>query len=92
MSEYTLVHNEKESQYEYHIEGHLAQFIYDDQGGVLYITHTLVPKELGGRGIAGALTKDALEDIEKRGLKIKPLCSYTVAYLEKHPEFKRLLP
>ena len=91
MSDYILVHNEKESQYEYHIEGHLAQFIYDDQNGVLYITHTLVPKELGGRGIAGALTKDAFEDIEKRGLKIKPICSYTVNYLEKHPEYKRLL-
>ena len=91
-TEYKLVHNEAECQYEYHIEGHLAQFIYDDQNGVLYITHTLVPSELGGRGIAGALTKDALEDIEKRGLKVKPMCSYTVAYLEKHPEYKRLLP
>jgi len=92
MPDYTLLHNERESQYEYHIEGHLAQLIYDDHNGVLYITHTLVPKELGGRGIAGALTKAALEDIEKRGLKIKPLCSYTVAYLDKNPEFKRLLP
>ena len=91
MSDYTLVHNEAASQYEYHIEGHLAQLVYDDQGGTLYITHTLVPKELGGRGIAGALTKDAFEDIERRGLKIKPMCSYTVAYLEKHPEYKRLL-
>ena len=91
MSDYTLIHNEKESQYEYHIEGFLAQFVYDDQDGVLYITHTFVPKELGGRGIAGALTKAAFVDIEKRGLKIKPICSYTVAYVEKHPEYKRLL-
>lgn len=91
-TKYELVHNEAASQYEYHIDGKLAQFVYDDQNGVLYITHTFVPKELGGRGIAGALTKDALDDIEKRGLKIKPLCSYTVAYLEKHPEYKRLLP
>ena len=44
MSDYTLIHNEKECQYEYHIEGHLAQLVYDDQDGVLYITHTLVPK------------------------------------------------
>jgi predicted GNAT family acetyltransferase len=89
---YELIHNEAACRYEYHIDGHLALFVYDDQNGVLYITHTSVPKELGGRGIAAALTKDALEDIEKRGLKIKPLCSYTVAYLQKHPEYKRLLP
>ena len=88
---YELVHNEAECQYEYHIEGHLAQLIYDDQNGVLHITQTLVPEELGGRGIAGALTKDAFDDIEKRGLKIMPECSYTVAYVEKHPEYKKLL-
>ena len=88
---YELIHNEAECQYEYHIEGHLAQLVYDDQNGVLHITQTLVPNELGGRGIAGALTKDAFEDIEKRGLKIMPECSYTVAYVEKHPEYKKLL-
>lgn len=89
---YKLIHNEAASQYEYRIEGHLAQLVYDSQNGVAYITHTFVPQELGGRGIAGALTKDALDDLEKRGLKVKPLCSYTVAYMQKHPEYKRLLP
>ncbi|MEE8589266.1 MAG: GNAT family N-acetyltransferase [Sulfurimonadaceae bacterium] len=89
--DYKLVHNEAECQYEYHIEGHLARLIYENENGVLHITHTFVPKELGGRGIAGALTKDALDDIEKRGLKIMPVCSYTVAYVEKHPEYKKLL-
>jgi len=91
MSEYTLIHHEKESTYQYVIEGHLAQLIYREENGVLHITHTLVPKELGGRGVAGALTKDAFEDIEKRGLKILPECSYTVAYVKKHPEYEKLL-
>ena len=88
---YELIHNEAEHQYEYHIEGHLAQLVYEEKNGVLHITQTLVPKELGGRGIAGALTKDAFEDIEKRGSKIVPVCSYTIAYVEKHPEYKKLL-
>jgi len=88
---YELIHNEAASQYEYRIEGHLAQLVYEEHSGVLHITHTFVPKELGGRGIAGALTKDALDDIEKRGMKIMPECSYTVAYVDKHPEYKKLL-
>jgi len=90
MSDYTLIHNEAERQYEYHIEGFLAQLIYEEKEGVLHLTHTLVPKELGGRGIAGALVKDVFEEIKKRGLKMRPACSYIVAYVEKRPEYKTL--
>ncbi|HFU76220.1 MAG TPA: N-acetyltransferase [Arcobacter sp.] len=87
---YKLIHNEAESQYEYHIEGMLARLVYDNQDGVLHLTHTFVPKELGGRGIAGALVKDVFEDIKKRGLKMKPACSYIVNYVEKYPEYEKL--
>ncbi|MDA3947329.1 MAG: GNAT family N-acetyltransferase [Helicobacteraceae bacterium] len=88
---YELVHNEAECQYEYHIEGHLARLLYEDNNGVLHLTHTFVAEELSGRGIAGALVKDVLANIEKRSLKMKPACSYIVAYVEKHPEYERLL-
>ena len=88
---YELIHNEAENQYEYHIEGHLARLVYKEEDGVLHLTNTFVPKELGGRGIAGALVKDVMADVEKRSLKMKPACSYIVAYVEKHPEYERLL-
>ena len=87
---YELIHNEAESQYEYHIEGLLARLVYKEEDGVLHLTNTYVPKELGGRGIAGALVKDVFADIEKKGLKMKPACSYIVNYVEKHPEYERL--
>ncbi len=89
--DYELIHNEAACQYEYHIEGHLARVVYKDEDGVLNLTNTFVPKELGGRGIAGALVKDVMEDIEKRNCRMKPGCSYIVAYVEKHPECKKLL-
>ena len=88
---YELVHNEEACQYEYHIDGYLARVVYKEKNGVLHLTNTFVPKELGGRGIAGALVKDVMDDIEKRTLKMKPGCSYIVAYVEKHPECKKLL-
>ncbi len=88
---YELIHNEEACQYEYHIEGHLARVVYQEEDGVLNLTNTFVPKELGGRGIAGALVKDVMEDIEKRNCKMKPGCSYIVAYVERHPECKKLL-
>ena len=88
---YELIHNPDENQYEYHIEGHLARLVYENEKGVLHLTHTFVPKELGGRGIAGALVKDVFADIEKKNLKMKPACSYIVSYVEKHPEYEKLL-
>lgn len=88
---YELIHNEAENQYEYHVEGQLARLVYKEEDGVLHLTNTFVPKELGGRGIAGALVKDVMADIEKRSLKMKPACSYIVAYVEKHPECEKLL-
>jgi len=88
---YELVHNATECQYEYHIEGHLARIIYEEKDGVLHLTHTYVPEELGGRGIAGVLVKAVMDDIEKRALKMKPGCSYIVSYVEKHPECEKLL-
>jgi len=90
MSDYTLIHNKEKHQYEYHIEGYTAQLIYEEKAGVLDLTHTLVPKELGGRGIAGALVKDVFADIQAKGLKIRSACSYIDAYIEKHPEYKEL--
>jgi predicted GNAT family acetyltransferase len=91
MSTYTLVHNEAENKYEYHIDGNIAHITYDNQDGVLHITHTIVPKALAGKGLAKILTIDVMNAIEAKGLKVQPQCSYTVAFMEKNPEYQRLL-
>ena len=70
---------------------HLAHVVYEEENSVLHLTHTFVPEALGGRGVAGALVKDVMEDIERRALRMKPACSYIVAYVERHPECKKLL-
>lgn len=88
---YKLIHNEAACQYEYHIEGHKARVVYKEEDGVLHLTNTFVPEELGGRGIAAALVKDVMDDIERRSLRMKPGCSYIIAYVERHPECKKLL-
>ncbi|MCF6244032.1 MAG: N-acetyltransferase [Sulfurovum sp.] len=91
MAEHALIHNEKENTYEFHIEGHIAHIRYDNQDGVLHITETIVPKALAGKGLAKILTIAVMEEIEKKGLKMQPKCSYTVAFVEKNPEYARLL-
>ena len=83
---YTLVHNKKLAHYEYHIEGAIAYITYDEKHGKLHLTHTVVPDELSGKGLAKMLLEDVLKQIKKDNKKAVAQCSYIVKYLEKHPE------
>jgi len=62
-----------------------------DDNNVMSINHTVVKKELGGQGIAGKLTDEAVNVARENGYKIRPVCSYAVKYFEKNEELKELL-
>lgn len=83
---YTLIHNEAEFKYEYHIDGHIAYITYDDQADGMHLTHTIVPEELAGKGLAKQLLEAVLQEIDKLGKKAVAQCSYIVKYQEKNPE------
>ena len=88
---HTLVHNEAESKYEYHIDQYVAYITYDeDENGNMHLTHTIVPTELAGKGLARTLLEDVLEELKKNNKKAVAQCSYVVKYQEKHPEVSDL--
>lgn len=88
---HTLIHNEAESKYEYHIDEHIAYITYDeDANGHMHITHTVVPDALAGKGLARTLLEDVLEEFKKNNKKAVAQCSYVVKYQEKHPELSDL--
>ena len=60
------------------------------QDGVRHADHTLVPPELGGRGIAGQLVEALIADAREQGFRIHPACSYVAAAFAKHPEWADL--
>jgi len=91
MAEHTLIHNETENKYEFHIDGHTAYITYDNQDGVLHLTHTIVPDALAGKGLAKILTIAVMDEVDSQGLKVQAQCSYTVAFLEKNPDYQRLI-
>lgn len=64
---------------------------YELADAVMSITHTRVPPELEGRGIAGQLTRFALETAKNQQWKVRPVCSYAVVYMRRHPEYADLL-
>ncbi len=66
------------------VDGHAARLDYTLSGKVMNITHTLVPPEIGGRGIAADLMRAALDTAKAEGWSVNPVCSYAVAYMRKN--------
>jgi predicted GNAT family acetyltransferase len=83
--------NKAQQRFELNVEGHIAAAYYEIAGGVLTFTHTEVPKELEGKGIASKLVKGALEQVRAKGFKVIAQCPFVSAYLGKHPEYADLL-
>ena len=73
------------------VEGRACVVDYELENGVMVVTHTGVPSAVGGRGIAAALTQALLAHASATGLKVRPLCSYARAYMQRHPETLSLL-
>lgn len=68
-----------------------GRLTYVRVGNVLTAEHTLVPTEIGGRGIAGKLVAAMVADAQVQGWKIVPECSYVAAAFKRHPEWTELL-
>ncbi len=86
-----LVNNEAEHQYEFHIGEWVPKIEYFKSGNKIYLTHTEVPGELEGQGIASDLVKKVLADIQQKGLKVVPLCPFIDKYIKRHPEWAFLV-
>lgn len=59
----------------------------DDGGGHRIFYHTVVDEEFGGRGLAGRLAAQALDDTVAAGLKVVPVCPYIKKYLQRHAQY-----
>lgn len=86
----TIQHNTAASRFEYTENELLCHLDYELNGNIMAVTHTIVPKELGGRGIAGELTEAAFALARDNNWKINPVCSYTATYFKRHPEHSAL--
>lgn len=87
----TIEHDAPRGRFHVTVQGHLCVCDYRLRDGVMAFTHTEVPPELEGRGIAGQLVRAALAYAEAQGLKVRPLCSYVRAYMQRHAETQHLL-
>jgi predicted GNAT family acetyltransferase len=85
-------HNKERLRYEVVVDGRVVGFVqYNVRGGRIVLTHTEVDRAFGGRGLATALAKGALDDIRRRGRLVVPVCPFMESYIAKHPEYDDLV-
>ena len=80
-----VVHHPERRRFEVELDGgEFAELTYTLQPGTMSLTHTYVPRSFEGRGIAGRMTREALEYAERNRLEVIPLCSFAVSYMARH--------
>jgi predicted GNAT family acetyltransferase len=89
-----IVHRDVEARFEARLDGHRGELRYvrrEIEGrSVMVIPSVVVDRAIEGRGVAGALTRAALEWARAEGMRVDPLCPYVDAWMRRHPEFAGL--
>ncbi len=73
-------------------EGEPAVAAYRRDGRRLVLTHTHVPREREGAGLATALAHAAFGYARAEGLEVVPQCAFMDAFARQHPEYDDLAP
>lgn len=86
-------HAPESERYEALADGMLAGFAaYRSGGGAVIFVHTDVDDAFRGRGVGGALAREALADVRRRGLHAVPMCPFFAAWIRRHPDYIDLVP
>ncbi len=91
MQKHKLTDNTAEERYEFDLDGDIAVIEYIKDPEVITLTHTFVPQNHQGQGIAAELTEAVLADARDKGLRVIPQCSYVAQYIFSHPEWEEIV-
>ena len=91
MTDLLVTHDLAAGRFEALVDGQRCVLDYRLVGSVAHIHHTGVPAALQGRGLAAALVQQVLAQVRLLGWRVRPLCSYVWAYMQRHPETQDLL-
>ena len=88
-----VVHNPANNRFEIFLdEERVGLMDYEQVDSGIRLTHTEVDPAHQGKNLAAILLRESLNTIRLEDMgKVVPICSYTVKYMEKHPETQDLL-
>lgn len=87
---YQVRHDESARRFTVETGGELATAAYERKGDTLTFTHTMVPPESEGQGVATAIAKRALDYARSMGFKVVPQCAFFAGFMKKNPEYEDL--
>jgi hypothetical protein len=90
-SDVAVRQNRDDDRFEVDTDGGLAFVEYIIDGDEITFTHTEVPKEAEGKGIASALVAAALAYARESKLRVIPKCAYVTSWLKRHREYDDIL-
>ena len=94
MTEVTITRHGTAEAGEYHAhlpgERAIGRLTWVRRGNARVAEHTLVPTEIGGRGVAARLVEALVADAREQGFTIDPACSYVEAMFRRHPDWAEL--
>lgn len=79
-------------EYHAHIDGTdaIGRLTWVKRGNSRVAEHTLVPREIGGRGVAAQLVDALVADAREHGFTIVPHCSYVAKKFDQNPDWADL--
>jgi uncharacterized protein len=83
--------NTAKSRFELEVEGHVAFAEYTSEGNVITFTHTVVPEQLGGKGVGSKLAAGALDLVRAKGQRVVAQCPFISGYIAKKTDYQDLL-
>ena len=86
-----VTHHAEAERFELRVGSELCVLDYRRSSDKLVIYHTEVPPPFQGRGLAARITRAALDFARAQNLRVEPRCTYTAAFLRKHPEYSDLI-
>lgn len=86
----TIIHDADQNCFLMRTESGNAVVDYSWRDDVMMLTHAEVPEALRGTGTAGRLAQGVFEEIEKMGIKAKPICPYLAHVARSDPRWHAL--
>jgi predicted GNAT family acetyltransferase len=86
MTNPVVVHNLAANRFEVETDGLLSVLEYRVKDQSMLVTSTAVPAPVEGRGIGSSMVAAAVDYAAAQGLTLVPMCSFTHAWLQQHPD------
>ena len=90
-NDWLFVDNTDDKRFELHVDGQIARVEYIPAVGKIVLSHTEVPQELEGRGLAKYLVGKVLDHLATQDVEVIPLCPYVISFIRKNPEYRRIV-